>query len=94
MTIGERLSRVLTSVEGSMWEHEINLSEPVDLTNDGFRAAIKIFSTAIMDKVWELQEREGIDLEDRLAMSEKCGQEIRRIVKTFTDIDTQQLYKF
>lgn len=94
MSIGERLSRVLTSVEGSLWEHEINLSEPVDLTNDGFRAAIKIFSTAIMDKVWELQEREGIDLEDRLAMSEKCGQEIRRIVKTFTDIDTQQLYKF
>lgn len=93
MNITERMSRLLVHIEDAMWDHEINNATPIDLTDDGFRAAVKIFSTALMCKEWELQEKENLPLEDREAMSIKCGQEIRRIVKTFTDIDTHNFYK-
>lgn len=84
---------MLVHIEDAMWDHEINNATPIDLTDEGFRAAVKIFATALMSKEWELQEKENLALEDREAMSMKCGQEIRRIVKTFTDIDTHSFYK-
>ena len=93
MNITERLSRLLVHIEDAMWDYEINKVTPIDITDDGFRAAVKIFATAMMAKVWELQEKEGLDLIDREAMSTKCGQEIRKLVKTYTDIETFDFYK-
>jgi hypothetical protein len=93
MTIGERLSPILEEIEMKLWQHEAIEATPMKFTTDGFRSAIKIFSTALIDKAWELQERENLDFEDRGNMMQKCGEEIRRIVKTFADIDTQTLYQ-
>lgn len=93
MNITERLRRILVHIEDAMWEHEITKVTPIDFTNDGFRAAVKIFATALMAKQWELQERENLALEDREAMSTKCGQDIRKLVKIYTDIETFDFYK-
>jgi hypothetical protein len=43
--------------------------------------------------MWELQEKEDIQIETRADMATKCGEAIRSLVKTFTDIDTHNLYK-
>lgn len=49
--------------------------------------------SVIMDKMWELQELEQIDMKDRGNMALKCGEELRLIIKKYTDIDTHELYK-
>jgi hypothetical protein len=49
--------------------------------------------SAMMDKIWELQSKEEIDMNTRGEMAKKCGEDIRRIVKVYTDIDTYDLYK-
>ena len=93
MTIGEKLSPVLVEIEDTLWEFEYNVGSKPSYTREGFRAAIKIFMSVMMDKIWELQEGEKIEMEDRIKMVEKLGQDVRRLVKTYVDIDTPDLYK-
>jgi hypothetical protein len=33
-----------------------------------------------------------MDIEDRVKMVEKCGKELRSLVKVYTNIDTENLY--
>lgn len=91
--IGEKLSPILEELEKAIWSFEVyNLGKP-NYTEDGFRASIKIFMSTLIDKIWELQEKEGMDIENRGKMVEKAGEELRKFVKTYTDIDTHELYK-
>jgi len=71
----------------------VNYGNKPNLTDDGFAAAIFIFSTALMDKMWELQERENISMSEREKMANSMGNEIRKMVKTYTDKDTFTFYK-
>ena len=45
-----------------------------------------------MDKMWELQEEEGMSMETRQNMAQKAGEEINKLIKKFTNIDTKELY--
>lgn len=91
--IGELLTPTLLNIEDTLLDFEArNLGRP-GYSSEGFRAAIKIAMSAILDKMWELQEKENIDFHTRCEMATKCGEEIRRLVKTFTNIDTFELYK-
>ena len=93
ISIGQKLSPVLSEVESLLLDHAaLNGSKP-DFTAEAFRAAIYIFSTALQDKVWELQEKESFTMEDRINMVTCLGNSIRNLVKTYTDIDTFDLYK-
>jgi hypothetical protein len=91
--IGEKISPILSEIESTLWEFEARYEKKPGYTTDGFRASIKIFMSAMMDKIWDLQENEKIDFETRCNMAEKCGQEVRKIVKTYTNIDPHDLYK-
>ena len=91
--IGEKLSSVLSEIESALIEFEINVARPPQYTNEGFRAAVRIFLSAMLDKMWKLQEDEGIDIDTRADMAEKLGNEIRNIVRIYTNIDTHNLYK-
>ena len=91
--IGEKLSSVLSEIESALIEFEINVARPPQYTNEGFRAAVRIFLSAMLDKMWKLQEDEGIDINTRADMAEKLGNEIRNIVRIYTNIDTHNLYK-
>jgi hypothetical protein len=42
-----------------------------------------------MDRVWELQEKEEMDLETRNKMAVSCGEEVKKLVKVYTDIDME-----
>jgi len=93
-TLGEWLKPSLLQIEDAIWSFEMFAENtPPQYTNEGFRAIMKLFMSAMMDKIWALQEGEGMEMEDRVAMVEKCGQEVRALVKTFTNIDTQKLYE-
>ena len=91
--IGEKLSPVLSEIESTLLEYEANVNRPLQYTDKGFRAAIKIFMSAMLDKMWKLQEDENIDIDTRADMAEKLGNELRNIVRVYTNIDTRDLYK-
>lgn len=65
--------------------------EAISFTDEGFKATITIFSVALFDKIWKLMEEENIDDDVRESMVEKCGQEIQKVIKTYTNIDTKTL---
>jgi uncharacterized protein YutE (UPF0331/DUF86 family) len=92
--IGEKLSPVLNEIEQALWEFEFNFpgTQP-DYSEDGFRSALKIVMSAMMDKMWDLQQKEGIDMKIREAMAIKCGEDFRNLVRKYTNIDPHDLYK-
>jgi hypothetical protein len=91
--IGEKISPILVEIEETLWEFEYYNGTKPNYTIEGLRASIKIFMSTMMDKIWELQEEEKIDPEDRVKMVEKLGNDVRNIVKTYVNIDTHDLYK-
>ncbi len=91
--IGEELSTVLSEIEETLWDYEANSGAQPEYTLLGLRAATKIFMSVLMDKLWNLQENENMPMEERIKMVTKAGQDIHDLVKTYTDIDTFDLYK-
>jgi len=92
--IGKKLSNVLIEIEKTLWEFEDMFgNEPPRYSAEGFRGACKIFMSAIMDRLWLLQDKEDMSMDDKCKMAEKAGEDLRRFIKTYTDIDTQELYK-
>lgn len=92
-TIGQKISPILEEIEAVLWEFETYNGSKPEYTEAGFRAATKIFMSVIMDKMWELQQSENITLQDRANMAQKAGEAVRGFVKTYTDIDTHELYR-
>lgn len=91
-TIGQKISPILVEIENALWEYEAwNGSQP-KYTDEGFRASIKIFMSALMDRMYNLQTSEELALEDKEAMAESLGKQVRAIIKTYCDIDTHELY--
>lgn len=92
-TIGQRISTVLVEVENILWDYEIRDGAQPCYPDEAFRATTKIFLSVLMDRIWELKKREGISLDDVGGMATKAGEDFRKLIKTYTDIDTHSLYK-
>lgn len=90
--IGQRISPILEEIETSLWKFEENYGVKPCYTNNGFRAAAKIFMSALMDRMWELQQQEKMDMTDRENMAEKAGEALRALIKTYTNIDSHEFY--
>lgn len=91
--IGKKISPVLEEIENTLWEFEASVEMKPEFTDEGFRAGVKIFMCVLMDKIWELQTDEKISIDDRIKMVQKCGDDVRQLVKTYADIDCHDLYK-
>lgn len=91
--IGKKISPILNDIEEMLWEFEANKGIKPEYSMEGFRAATKIFMSVLMDKIWELQADEKIDMEDRIKMVEKAGQDVRSLIKTYTNLDSHDFYK-
>ena len=92
MSVGKSISQILAEIEDVLWEFQAHGGLKPEFTEEGFKGAVKIFIDVMMDKMWELQEGEGISQEDRVKMGEKLGVDIRNLIKNYTDIDTHELY--
>ncbi len=92
MSIGKMISPVIIEIEAALWDYEAQVSMHPEFTDEGFRAALKIFMSALLDKMWSLQAAEDIPFEIRCDMAMKAGQQVRELVKTFTNIDPHELY--
>lgn len=63
-------------------------------SNRDFFNILLIFQNAIGDKMFDLQNRENMELSDRENMAIKCGEELRKLIKTYTGLDTTNINDF
>ncbi len=63
-------------------------------SNRDFMNATIIFQTALMDKMYDNQEYDRMDIQHRLEMAESCGKELRKIIHTYTGLDTHKIEEF
>ena len=63
-------------------------------SNRDFMNTIIIFQTALMDKMYDNQDYDNMNLEDRLKMAQKCGEELRKLIHTYTGLDTHKVEEF
>lgn len=90
--LGNKLTPILVEIENTLWEHEAEELGAPNFPIEGFRASIKIFMSIFLDKMYSLSKEEGIPLESASAMATKVGEDIRKLVKVYTNIDTHDLY--
>ena len=70
-----------------------NVEKP-NFTNRHFMNTIIIFQNALMDKMYDNQNYDNMDIEDRLKMVETCGNELRKLIHTYTGLDTYKIENF
>ena len=91
--IGKKLSPILEEIEKKLLEHSAKNRGKPNFTKDGFRAASMIFMEAMMDKMFELQLEEKMIEINCCNMAEKLGEDLRNLIKTYTNIDSFDFYK-
>ena len=63
-------------------------------SNRDFMNATIIFQTALMDKMFDNQDYDDMSIDDRMNMAESCGKELRKLIHTYTGLDTHDVDKF
>jgi hypothetical protein len=63
-------------------------------TNREFMNAVIIFQTALMDKMYDNQDYDKMDVENRFKMAESCGLDLRKLIHTYTGLDTHKFEDF
>jgi hypothetical protein len=63
-------------------------------SNRDFMNATIIFQTALMDKMYDTQDYDGMDIDDRMKMAESCGSDLRKFIHTYTGLDTHNIENF
>ena len=94
MTIGKKFSPVLDEIEQALWEWEhYRPNDRPEYTIEGFRGAIKIFMSVLLDRMYQYQDENNLPIDWRCKMAEKAGQEVRSLIAEYTGIDSHDLYK-
>lgn len=63
-------------------------------SNRDFMNALIIFQGALMDKMYNNQEYDKMDFENRLEMANQCGLDLRKFIHTYTGLDTHKIDEF
>ena len=63
-------------------------------SNRDFMNTIIIFQTALMDKMYDNQDYDGMSIDDRMKMAESCGIALRKLIHTYTGLDTHKIEEF
>jgi hypothetical protein len=63
-------------------------------SNFDFFGVINIFQTALMDKMFDNQDFDKMEMDDRINMANKCGEDLRKLIHTYTGLDTHNLDDF
>jgi len=89
MPLGTQFSPILEEISDALLE---NYETKPEFTLEGFKAALYIFQSALMDKMYTLQTTEDIPNEIKMDMALKLGGDLRELIKTYCNIDTHELY--
>lgn len=93
--IGKVLSPTLIDMEAKIFVFEAatDFTELPNFSDEGFRAALKIFITALSERIYVLQDAENMPFVDRLSMIKKANEELNHFIKVYADTDTEKMYK-
>lgn len=69
----------------------IQSAEKPNYSNRDFMNATIIFQTALMDKMYDNQDYDNMSIDDMLKMAESCGLELRKLIHTYTGLDTHKI---
>ena len=64
-----------------------------DYTDNAMLDVTIIFQSVFMDKIFDNQDFDNMSLDDRLKMAEKAGEDLRKLIHTYTGLDTRELVK-
>lgn len=87
--VGEAITAALDTIEGVLLRIH---GEKPNFGDSAMRSATYLFATVLLDKMYDLQSREEMPLDVKTDMANKLGEELRALVKRYTDIDTVTLY--
>jgi len=68
--------------------------EKQNYTNRDFLNAVIIFQTALMDKLFDNQNYDKMDIENRKKIAFSCGNDLRKLIHTYTNLNTQIINEF
>lgn len=63
-------------------------------TNRDFINCLIIFQSALMDKMYDYQKDSRMDIEQAIEMAIKCGSDLRKLIHTYTGLDTHKIEEF
>ena len=63
-------------------------------SNRDFMNAVIIFQTALMDKMYDNQVYDRMSVDDRMKMAVSCGLALRKLIHTYTNLDTHKIEEF
>ncbi len=66
-------------------------SPKMDYTTMSFRAIVQIFVSGVLDKMIDVQNKDDMSEEDRKIMQSSCFKDIKKLIHTYTNIDTHTL---
>ena len=71
--IGEKIQPILKEIEETLLEFEANTSTKPNFPVESLISATKIFSSVLLDIMYDLQDNEKMTLENRCNMAIKAG---------------------
>lgn len=63
-------------------------------SNMEFMSCVIIFFQGLMDKMYDLQDSEGLDPEQCTKMGNRCAEDLRKLIHTYTGLDTLKTEDF
>jgi len=63
-------------------------------TNRDFMNCLIIFQTALMDKMYNNQDFDDMGIQQRIEMATQCGYDLRKLIHTYTGLDTHNFEDF
>ena len=92
-TYKNELEKIANDLLTQNAEAKGNENKP-NYTNRQFMNTVIIFQTALMDKMYDNQDRDKMDVENRLKMAESCGLGLRKLIHIYTGLDTHKIEDF
>lgn len=65
-----------------------------DFSNRDLMNALIIFQRVLMVKMYDCQDDDKMDFNDRLNMAFKCGNDLRELIRVYTGLDTHDTRTF
>lgn len=90
----ELITNCLEHSSNSILEDEANSCTKPNYTNRHFLNTLIVFKSALIDKIFDVQEYDDMGFEDRVKMVEKAGEELHKLIFTYTNLDTHKIEEF
>jgi len=87
-------NKELEIIASDILDQNANGAEKPNYSNRDFMNTLLIFQTALMDKMYNNQDYDKMGKEDRMNMATKCGLDLRKLIHTYTGLDTHKIEDF